>query len=103
MTTSRKTLRTSLAAAKSHLVPFCFRFRWIKRGIGVVLIMLWVLSASVVHAKNKPFAPADHVGPYRIGLNNQDIVTLRAIRTSLQWAISRTIRTSLHSGVVLLR
>lgn len=59
---------------KSHLVPFCFRFLWIKRGIGVVLIMLWVLSASVVHAKSKSFAPADQVGPYRIGYNRVELV-----------------------------
>jgi hypothetical protein len=58
---------------KSHRVSFCFRFKWINRGIGVVLIMLWVLSASVVHAKNKPFAPADQIGSYRIGASGQDI------------------------------
>ena len=59
---------------KSHLVPFCFRFLWIKRGIGVVLIMLWVLSAGVLHAKNQPFAPADHVGPYKIGYTRVELV-----------------------------
>jgi hypothetical protein len=59
---------------KPHLVPFCFRFLWINRGIGVVLIMLWVLSASVVHAKNHPFAPADQVGPYKIGYKRGELV-----------------------------
>ena len=59
---------------KSHLVPFFFRFMWIKRGIGVVLSMLWVLSSSVVHAKNHPFAPADQVGPYKIGYKRVELV-----------------------------
>jgi dienelactone hydrolase len=36
--------------------------------------MLWVLSASVVHAKNHPFAPADHVGPYKIGYKRVELV-----------------------------
>lgn len=59
---------------KSHLVPFCYRFLWINRGIGVVLIMLWVLSSSVVHAKNQPFAPAEQVGPYKIGYTRVELV-----------------------------
>jgi predicted dienelactone hydrolase len=36
--------------------------------------MLCVLSASVVHAKNNPFAPADHVGPYQIGYKRVELV-----------------------------
>ena len=59
---------------KSPIVQFFFRFMWIKRGIGVVVIMLWVLSSSVVHAKNNPFAPADQVGPYKIGYKRVELV-----------------------------
>src|SRR5262245_6133082 len=59
---------------KSHLVSSFFRLTEITRGVGVVLIMLWVLSASVVHAKNTPFAPADQVGPYKIGYKRVELV-----------------------------
>ena len=36
--------------------------------------MLGALSASVAHARNAPFAPADHVGPYKIGYNRVELV-----------------------------
>jgi predicted dienelactone hydrolase len=61
-------------AMKSRIVLFFFRFTGIKRGVGVVLIMLWALSSSVLHAKNNPFAPADQVGPYRIGYKRVELV-----------------------------
>src|SRR5262249_39481923 len=59
---------------KSRIVSFFFCFTGIKRGVGVALIMLWVLSSSVLHAKNKPFAPADQVGPYKIGYQRVELV-----------------------------
>jgi hypothetical protein len=59
---------------KSRIVPSLFRFTGSKRGVGVVLIMLWTLSAGILHAKTKPFAPADQVGPYEIGYNRVELV-----------------------------
>jgi dienelactone hydrolase len=45
-----------------------------KRGVGVVLIMLGIWSASIAHAKSHPFALADQVGPYKIGYNRVELV-----------------------------
>jgi predicted dienelactone hydrolase len=58
---------------KSHVVSFFFHLAGSKRKIGAVL-MLGALSASVAHARNAPFAPADHVGPYKIGYNRVELV-----------------------------
>jgi dienelactone hydrolase len=57
-----------------YRVPFFFPCTGITRSVGVALVMLGALSASVVHAKTTPFAPADHVGPYKIGYNRVELV-----------------------------
>lgn len=59
---------------KSRSVFFFFHFTATTRSVRVVLIMLWALSASVLHAKTTPFAPADQVGPYKIGYNRVELV-----------------------------